>query len=272
MRNPTASTPDATSRRFGRFELRSRERVLLADGVPVALGARAFDLLVALAERPGTLITKDDLLAMVWPGLVVEENNLQVQVSTLRKILGQSALATIPGRGYRFNLPVALADAAPRAPAIEDAGCRPTRPPERRDRRLAGTFLRGFRGSMGARMISPRSRRCCRNTRSSRSAVPAASGRPGSRKRWRSASRRNAQPTIRMASGGWSSAPSQMALSCRRRWRRPWPCGSPATVPPPRSCDRSSPRSAHCWCSTIASIWRTPWRRSSTPSLPARRA
>src|SRR5262249_49922556 len=105
------------TRRFGRFELRPGERALLTDGAPVALGARAFDLLVALTERPGSLITKDDLLATVWQGLVVEENNLQVQVSTLRKILGQSALATIPGRGYRFNLPVAIADAAPIARA-----------------------------------------------------------------------------------------------------------------------------------------------------------
>ncbi len=103
------------SRRFGRFELRAGERALFADGAPVALGARAFDLLVALTARPGSLITKDDLLATVWQGLVVEENNLQVQVSTLRKILGQSALATIPGRGYRFNLPVVIADAAPAA-------------------------------------------------------------------------------------------------------------------------------------------------------------
>jgi len=106
-------------RRFGRFELRPDARLLLADGAPVALGARAFDLLVALAERPGALITKDELLATVWPGLVVEENNLQVQVSTLRKILGQSALATIPGRGYRFNLTV---DAEGTPPASGRAG------------------------------------------------------------------------------------------------------------------------------------------------------
>jgi predicted ATPase/DNA-binding winged helix-turn-helix (wHTH) protein len=96
--------------RFGRFELRPSERALLADGAPVTLGARAFDLLAAFADRPGTLLTKDDLLATVWHGLVVEENNLQVQVSTLRKILGQSAIATIPGRGYRFNLAVARGD------------------------------------------------------------------------------------------------------------------------------------------------------------------
>ncbi len=81
----------------------------------MTLGSRAFDLLVALAERPGELIAKDELLATVWPGVVVEENNLQVQVSTLRKILGPDALATIPGRGYRFRLPVTDAD-APAAP------------------------------------------------------------------------------------------------------------------------------------------------------------
>ena len=118
MRNDTVSTPSSKSRRFGRFELLPSERLLLADGAPVTLGARAFDLLVALADRPGTLITKDELLATVWAGVVVEENNLQVQVSTLRKILGHSALVTIPGRGYRFNLTVASA-AADVVPDIE---------------------------------------------------------------------------------------------------------------------------------------------------------
>src|SRR6478672_6713901 len=113
------STESFRQRRFGRFELRPGDRVLLADGAPVAMGARAFDLLVALVERPGTLVTKDELLATVWPGLVVEENNVQVQVSTLRKILGQSALATIPGRGYRFNLAVASSDANAAAPGVE---------------------------------------------------------------------------------------------------------------------------------------------------------
>ncbi len=92
--------------RFGGFELRPDDRRLLADGQPVTLGARAFDLLVALVARAGQLVSKNELLTLVWPGLVVEENNLQVQVSTLRKLLGPSALATIPGRGYRFALPV----------------------------------------------------------------------------------------------------------------------------------------------------------------------
>ncbi|MFO1323964.1 MAG: winged helix-turn-helix domain-containing protein [Burkholderiales bacterium] len=117
--------------RFGRFELDLPGHRLLEDGRPVALGARAFDLLVVLVERAGQLVTKNDLLARVWPGLVVEENNLQVQVSTLRKLLGPSALATVPGRGYRFELPVAnQAESWPRPDpdAAPPAAPAPTRP------------------------------------------------------------------------------------------------------------------------------------------------
>ncbi len=92
--------------RFGRFVLQPAERRLLADGKVVALGTRAFDLLVVLVARAGRLVSKNELLTLVWSGLVVEENNLQVQISALRKLLGPSALFTIPGRGYRFDLPV----------------------------------------------------------------------------------------------------------------------------------------------------------------------
>ena len=105
--SPSTSASAASACRFGRFELQPDARQLLADGKPVTLGTRAFDLLSVLVERAGQLVSKNELLALVWPGLVVEENNLQVQVSTLRKLLGQRALATIPGRGYRFDLPVA---------------------------------------------------------------------------------------------------------------------------------------------------------------------
>jgi len=89
------------SYRFGRFELRPSIRQLLIDGRSAALGARAFDVLHALVARQDRLVTKDELLELVWPGLVVEENNLQVHISTLRKLLGPQAIATIPGRGYR---------------------------------------------------------------------------------------------------------------------------------------------------------------------------
>ena len=88
---------------FDRFELQPDERRLLVGGAPVALGARAFDLLLALVERAGQLVTKDALLERVWPKLVVEENNLQVHISTLRKLLGQDAIATVVGKGYRFS-------------------------------------------------------------------------------------------------------------------------------------------------------------------------
>src|SRR6185436_1073420 len=94
--------------RFGRCELNPVARQVLVDGAPAALGGRAFDVLLALVERSERLVTKDELLELAWPGLVVEENNLQVQISTLRKLLGPQAIATIPGRGYQFT--AALSD------------------------------------------------------------------------------------------------------------------------------------------------------------------
>ena len=94
----------ALTYRFGRFELNPATRQLLVDKQPVLLGARALDVLLALIERRDRLVTKNELLDLVWPGLVVEENNLQVQISALRKLLGQDAIATVPGRGYRFAL------------------------------------------------------------------------------------------------------------------------------------------------------------------------
>ncbi|MBV8193671.1 MAG: winged helix-turn-helix domain-containing protein [Alphaproteobacteria bacterium] len=90
---------------FGRWRLLPASRRLLADGAPIALGGRAFDVLVALVEAAGRLVTKDDLMRRVWLGTVVDENNIQVQISALRKALGadgQRLIATIPGRGYRF--------------------------------------------------------------------------------------------------------------------------------------------------------------------------
>ncbi len=104
--------------RFGAFELAVDERRLLADGRPVPLGGRAFDLLCVLVEHADRVVGKDELLARVWPGLVVEENNLTVQVSSLRRVLGSGAIANLPGRGYRLLLAVRLAsdDALPMQP------------------------------------------------------------------------------------------------------------------------------------------------------------
>ena len=88
----------------GRIEIRPAERQLLVDGQSVSLGGRAFDLLLVLMQHRARVVTKHELLDLVWPGLVVEENNLQVQVSSLRKLLGPHALLTVPGHGYRFTL------------------------------------------------------------------------------------------------------------------------------------------------------------------------
>ena len=92
---------------FGRFRFDLGRRELSRDGIPVRLGNRALDVLCVLAAARGDVVTKDELLARVWPGQVVEENNLQVQVSALRKALdeeksGQSYLVTVPSRGYRL--------------------------------------------------------------------------------------------------------------------------------------------------------------------------
>ena len=92
--------------RFERFEIDTAQRQVRVDGQPVALGARAFDVLAALIEHRDRVVGKDELLGLAWPGLVVEENNLTVQVSALRKVLGAAAIATVPGRGYQFTLPI----------------------------------------------------------------------------------------------------------------------------------------------------------------------
>jgi len=108
--------------RFGRIALSPATRQLLIDGQPALLGARAFDLLQALVERSDRLVSKGELLDLVWPGLVVEENNLQVHVSALRKLLGAQAISTVPGRGYRFTMTPSPSPAP--APAVA-----PARPP-----------------------------------------------------------------------------------------------------------------------------------------------
>lgn len=106
------------SYRFGPFEVRAAQRLLLHDGSAVVVGARAFDVLLALIEQRGALVSKSALLDRVWPGLVVEEANVQVQVSALRKLLGADAIATIPGLGYRF---AAALEAAAAQPSMADA-------------------------------------------------------------------------------------------------------------------------------------------------------
>jgi predicted ATPase/DNA-binding winged helix-turn-helix (wHTH) protein len=116
-----AKSPDCYA--FGPFRLLVDRRELSAHGVPVVIGQRAIEVLVALVQRHGELVTKDALMAAVWPGVVVEENNLAVHVSVLRKVLGKTDddkpyLQTVAGRGYRF-----VADVTHESlPALEKTG------------------------------------------------------------------------------------------------------------------------------------------------------
>jgi len=106
------------SYRVGEFEIQAQGRRVLRAGEPLPLGARAFDLLLVLIEHRDQVVGKDELLTLAWPGRVVEENNLSVQVSALRKVLGADAIATVAGRGYRFTMPVSENAVAAAAAAV----------------------------------------------------------------------------------------------------------------------------------------------------------
>jgi predicted ATPase/DNA-binding winged helix-turn-helix (wHTH) protein len=134
---------DAPSYTFHRYRLLPTRGLLLDGDKPVKLGGRAFDMLVALVQRHDRVVHKHELMDLVWPRLVVEENNLQVHVLALRKLLGHGAIATIPGRGYRFTLPLVAEGASPTPAATAPTpaahgGNLPEQPPELvgRDREL----------------------------------------------------------------------------------------------------------------------------------------
>jgi predicted ATPase/DNA-binding winged helix-turn-helix (wHTH) protein len=104
---------------FGPFRLLPRQRLLLEADKPVHVGSRAVDLLIALVERPGELLSKNELIARVWPSTHVVEGNLKFQIAALRRALrdgqeGRRYLATSPGQGYRFVADITIeCDAAP---------------------------------------------------------------------------------------------------------------------------------------------------------------
>jgi DNA-binding winged helix-turn-helix (wHTH) protein len=92
---------------FGRFRLDLARRQLRRDEKPVRLGSRALDILCVLASARGKVVSKDELMERVWAGVVVEEHNIQVHISALRRAFqedggGESWIVTIPGHGYRF--------------------------------------------------------------------------------------------------------------------------------------------------------------------------
>ena len=109
-----------SSFRFGDFILAPNERKLTRNGVETALGARAFDMLSFFVANSHRVLTKAEILDAVWPDISVEESNLTVHVSALRKAIGPKALATVPGRGYQFVLSVEEGPAAP-LPSMEIA-------------------------------------------------------------------------------------------------------------------------------------------------------
>jgi DNA-binding winged helix-turn-helix (wHTH) protein len=108
---PQVPTRDIIS--FGPFSLIASERLLLRGGAPVELGGRALDILLALVSRPNQVIGKRDLIAQVWPDVIVEEGSLRFHIAALRKALsdgkdGARYVATLAGRGYCFVAPVSV--------------------------------------------------------------------------------------------------------------------------------------------------------------------
>ena len=124
---------------FGRFLLLPHRRELLADGRPVTLGGRAFEVLWALIEARGAVVSKDALITRVWADRIVEENNLQWQISALRAAFGadRNLIRTVSGRGYQFTGEIRILPASPDERAGADATAVDPRD-ARRDRGLAG--------------------------------------------------------------------------------------------------------------------------------------
>ena len=99
--------PDPVAYQFARFRLDPAKRSLSRDGVTVPLSAKAFDTLLHLVRHQGQVVSKHDLMLAIWRDTVVEENNLNQNISTLRRVLGETRgdnlyIATVPGRGYQF--------------------------------------------------------------------------------------------------------------------------------------------------------------------------
>src|ERR1700682_360447 len=104
---------------FGRFSVLPHRRELLAEGRRLELGGRAFAVLMVLIEASGAVVSKDALMNRIWPGRIVEENSLQAQISTLRRVFGaeRDLIRTIAGRGYQFTGEIRVVSARPSAQA-----------------------------------------------------------------------------------------------------------------------------------------------------------
>src|SRR5277367_5302956 len=113
---------DGSAISFGPYRLVATRRLLLEGDKPVRLGSRAFDILTALVERAGEVVSKEELITRAWPKTFVEEANLKLQVSTLRRALGDGQgdnryVATVVGRGYNFVAPIRKEEPSPASPS-----------------------------------------------------------------------------------------------------------------------------------------------------------
>jgi len=126
-RHEVSASGDAVIR-FGRFCVQPRARQLLVDGQPIELGSRAFDLLMVLIGAPGILFTKKEIISRVWPDTIVEESNLKVQMSALRRVLNtdRDVIKTVHGRGYVFTSEVATGRPGSEAAAPQFGSAPPT--------------------------------------------------------------------------------------------------------------------------------------------------
>ena len=115
---------------FGPFCVDASQRLLARDGTPVPLTPKVFDTLLHLLQRSGTALAKDELMRAIWPDTVVEENNLNQNISILRRVLGDGRsehryIATVPGHGYQFVAEVKLSRERSRQLSPPRVGRRP---------------------------------------------------------------------------------------------------------------------------------------------------
>src|SRR6266481_9754843 len=116
--DPTSETPAIIE--FGHFRIMPRRRELLADNRPIHLGGRTFDVLMALIEGQGVIVSKEALIGRVWPNLIVAESSLHVQISALRNAFGadRDLIRTISGRGYQFTGEIRAIVASPETQTV----------------------------------------------------------------------------------------------------------------------------------------------------------
>src|SRR5258708_4378508 len=121
---------------FGPFRLYAAQRLIEREGVPLHLGGRALDILIVLVEHAGEVVSKNDLMARVWPDVTIDEGSLRVHVAALRRALGDGEsgaryVTTLSGRGYCFVAPISRSNALSVPPTQNSATYHPQKLPTR---------------------------------------------------------------------------------------------------------------------------------------------